>query len=222
MKVAKSLLVVVALAATGLGVAYVARGRAESPVKPEADPALRREIAELRNAVRQSQALAVMAAQAKPRAERRHEADSDREKMGAHDTSETEASNAEAEPKIVESEVEPRERLERKFHEEAPDHSWSSKAAEEAKAGLERGLPEGSQIVSVECRASICRSESSHSNFDRFREFIDRTVLTPEFKWEGPAMWSVLEQSERGHVSGVLYLLRPGETWESVLGAPPE
>lgn len=72
-------------------------------------------------------------------------------------------------------------------------------------------LPEGARVLSLQCRSSMCRLETSHPSLESFQGFIQQTVMRGEHNWNGPIM-AALEGDPRqpGEVKAVVYLAREG------------
>lgn len=93
--------------------------------------------------------------------------------------------------------------LETEFAREAP-----SAAAKEAEAQLAARLapvmPEGSHIEEIECRAGLCRVESSHHGVQGYRDFLKVTTRRASEVWQGSVRFEALPVPDNPEAEVVL------------------
>lgn len=115
--------------------------------------------------------------------------------------------------KAAPREVDPNEvveKLDARFFSEALDPGWSGEARQRAQrlGGL---LPEGSRVVSLECRSSMCRLELSHPSLESFQGFVREGLMGTGNDWDGPFMAALTgDPKQPGGVQAVAYLARAG------------
>jgi hypothetical protein len=113
---------------------------------------------------------------------------------------------------------ETRDAYEIAFGEDHGDVSWTAKAMHEATARLSAALPEGSTVRSFECRTSMCRIETSHTDRARYRKFAKAAFMNPGTRlWNG-AVFSTTLEDDPGPDSlvTVAYLARDGHDLPSL------
>ena len=66
------------------------------------------------------------------------------------------------------------------FGSDHTDSSWTGADLRQANAKIGAALPEGSQLLSLECRASMCRIETSHKDMEHYHAFVRAAFMTPE------------------------------------------
>jgi hypothetical protein len=102
------------------------------------------------------------------------------------------------------------EQMDGRFYDEKLDPDWSREALPRAEQFSGR-LPEGVRVVSLQCRSSMCRLETSHPNLESFQGFIQQTVMRGEHNWNGPIMAALQgDPKQPGEVKAVVYLAREG------------
>jgi hypothetical protein len=109
-----------------------------------------------------------------------------------------------------------RDSVEAKFVSQSVDPTWSKAAQVQAGDGVTRALPLDSRLLSVECRTSMCRVETSHKDMTSYREFVQHTLMSPDFGWDGPKMATVTKTDSNGGLTTLEYLGRPGERLDEV------
>ncbi|HMI91828.1 MAG TPA: hypothetical protein VK509_10720 [Polyangiales bacterium] len=72
-----------------------------------------------------------------------------------------------------------------RFAAESRDASWREAAGLEAK--LNAILPSGSRLRSLDCRASLCKVETTHPDLERYREFLAAGFSLEAQIWSGAA-----------------------------------
>ena len=103
------------------------------------------------------------------------------------------------------------ERIEERFGTEPPDTAWARDAEHTAMGGVRAALPDHSQLRPVECRASMCRIETEHADFDRSQSFVRTAFMTPGRQvWNGGFLSMRAGDSADGKVVMVTYLAREG------------
>jgi hypothetical protein len=106
------------------------------------------------------------------------------------------------------SEKEINSAIETRFDAEQADGSWSREAARDLRDHVAQKLPATSQLLNVECRASMCRVETSHASVDFFRAFVKTGLFSRDMQWDGPKMTWLLRTDPDGSVVTVAYLGR--------------
>jgi len=107
--------------------------------------------------------------------------------------------------------------IDRRFSAEAEDPEWNQRAARRLSEGLSSGLPEGTTIGSIACRASLCRVESFHTSRANFREYVEATFRAEGKLWDAAASSMVAEESPSG-VRALSFIAREGSEIPSVEG----
>jgi hypothetical protein len=99
------------------------------------------------------------------------------------------------------------------FSAQRVDASWAGTAQNLASERLRATLPEGSEVRSVECRASLCRIETSHTDEQRYESFVRQTFLDPKTQlWNGGLFSTTLDDGQsEGRLVMVSYLAREGQ-----------
>ncbi|HSP77097.1 MAG TPA: hypothetical protein VLQ93_01110 [Myxococcaceae bacterium] len=125
----------------------------------------------------------------------------------SHEEAVTEGPGAEPPPPSTEEII---TRMDARFFGEGFDPSWSYEARERAEQ-LGTRMPEGSRVVSLECRSSMCRMEMSHPNLESFQDFMQKSLLGGESEWDGPFMAGLKgDPGQPGELVAVAYLARAG------------
>lgn len=102
------------------------------------------------------------------------------------------------------------EQMDERFFDERIDPGWSHEATTRAEQ-LRTTLSEGSRIVSLDCRSSMCRVEMSHPNLETFQGFIHKSIVGGTLKWDGPLFAALKsDPGQPGEVQAVAYLARKG------------
>jgi hypothetical protein len=102
--------------------------------------------------------------------------------------------------------AEVRDSLEARFYGESNEPQWARDAQLRARAHIMESLPTGSTVRDVQCRASLCRVETLHTNEETYQEFLQSTMRAAP--WEGQVMMTVLRRGDDGSVTSVAYLGR--------------
>jgi hypothetical protein len=93
--------------------------------------------------------------------------------------------------------------LETEFAREPP--SGAAKDAEsQLAARLARVMPEGSHVEEIECRAGLCRVESSHHGVQGYREFLKATTRQASEVWQGSVRFEALPEPDNPEAEVVL------------------
>ena len=130
---------------------------------------------------------------------------------------EREREAAESPPKVtgvVRTREDLRDSAEAQFVAEGYDRAWSSEAASLLRSKLTSHLSKALNLVSLECRESLCRLETSHRDLKEFQEFQRGSLTAHDFGWDGPILYAPLKTQNSGDVIAVTYLTRPGRTPE--------
>jgi hypothetical protein len=114
------------------------------------------------------------------------------------------------------TDVEVRAKLDGYFDNQRPDPAWSKQATVLLDNHIYKGIPSGSKLLSVECRSSICRVESTHASTAVYQKFVDEALLFHQGGWDGPIMTQITNPGVEPVVS-VAYLLRNGEDMEKIV-----
>lgn len=123
----------------------------------------------------------------------------------------TEPPRAAAEKPRPLASTEVRDRLEGKFSQEHAEPTWSAAAQRLAETRLPGTLPPSSSLRSVDCRASMCRIETSHQDLDHYRQFVHKAFLTPDTHlWNGGFFSTLIDDPGSGTVVAVAFLGRDG------------
>lgn len=104
-----------------------------------------------------------------------------------------------------------RDALNSRFYGEAYDSSWSASARQKFQTQLSEALPEGSRLVSVECRSSMCRAEISHRDIKAHQSFVQNAFAPPRAHWDGPTMVSLEDEPGTNNVTSVAFWGREGQ-----------
>lgn len=98
------------------------------------------------------------------------------------------------------------------FHREAMDSAWSAREADSLTAGVRAVLPAGSQLSRLECRATLCRIETTHADLEEFHSFTRAAFFARETRVNRAGLYSTLlsDPSVPGPVIGVAFLAREG------------
>jgi hypothetical protein len=103
-----------------------------------------------------------------------------------------------------------RDSIESNFAAQPVDRKWGDSIAADVRAKVGAALREGSELRSIECRASICRLETSHPDEATYQAFVSKSLSSPEFNWQGAMAFAPLRTESSGEVTWVAYLMRPG------------
>ncbi len=105
-----------------------------------------------------------------------------------------------------------RDRYERLFMTQVVDRAWAEAAQASAGACLTSFLPAGSLLRSIECRASMCRVETSHPDVTTSTQFVRSALLgTYGRAWKGASYSAPLDSlGASNEVVLVTYLAREG------------
>jgi hypothetical protein len=109
-----------------------------------------------------------------------------------------------------------RDQLEAKFlQERGGGGEWTVEAQRAARTKLFAAMPETSTLRSVECRASMCRIETTHKDLDHYQQFMMSAFMSPTTKVGNGGVFSAPTIStDGGEVTAVSYLARDGEPIE--------
>jgi hypothetical protein len=111
----------------------------------------------------------------------------------------------------IPDETEYEAQLEVKFQAETRDPQWSREASTEARRALSTDLPIGSALETVDCRANLCRVESSHASVEAFRTFVEAALMSRGKKlWNAGFSAQVVAQSASG-IKAVTFIAREGQ-----------
>jgi hypothetical protein len=110
------------------------------------------------------------------------------------------------------SEAEVRGRFDTVFTAERIDAAWHRGAADAVTRGLAAALPAGSAVRSVECRGTMCRIETSHTDPEAFRDYARRAFLDPDTRLTRSGFFASLAEPPTGggDTVGVAFIAREG------------
>ncbi|HEX6240280.1 MAG TPA: hypothetical protein VFZ61_05285 [Polyangiales bacterium] len=86
--------------------------------------------------------------------------------------------------------------LEAEFARE-PASGTARDAESELATRLTEVMPQGSHIEQIECRAGLCRVESSHRGVEGYREFLRATTRRASDVWRGSVRYEALPLPDR-------------------------
>jgi hypothetical protein len=120
--------------------------------------------------------------------------------------------------KSVVSAVAMRDRYKEVFESESRDAAWADSAQRFVADRLKTTVAAGSTVESVECRASMCRIETVHSDRSSYDHFVRSAFMNPSTSlWNAPEFSTLSEgRSEGGPYHVVSYLAREGRTLPSL------
>jgi hypothetical protein len=100
--------------------------------------------------------------------------------------------------------------LEAAFTSEDPDPVWSRAQTSILGNELASVLPKTSAISSTECKRSICRVETTHSDLDTYRNFVHAAFISPNLPVDMGPMMTTLLNAGNSKVVSVSYVARQG------------
>jgi len=109
--------------------------------------------------------------------------------------------------------------LEGEFQAEIVDPKWSRDAGVEATRALSHDLPAGSKLGTVECRANMCRVETSHGTVQEYQAFVKSGLLSRTKKLWNAAFSSHVEDPSPSGITALTFIGRetsPGPEAPSV------
>jgi hypothetical protein len=99
--------------------------------------------------------------------------------------------------------------LESAFLEQRPNSSWSLEGHDAVKATLV-GLESSSLSITIECRETLCRVESTHASMDQYHEFGRSAFKVGGYPWRGSRKTILpLDAVEGSPVTVVTFLGKP-------------
>jgi hypothetical protein len=99
------------------------------------------------------------------------------------------------------------------------DSTWDARTAKEAVAKIRAALPDGSTFRSFECRAVMCRVETSHADVAAYRKFVKTAFMSSATRlWNGPGFSTRLsdEGSPGKPLVTVSYIAREGQALPAI------
>jgi hypothetical protein len=96
------------------------------------------------------------------------------------------------------------------FQSEVVDTTWAPAAARTIQGDFSRALSANSSIESVECRQSLCRIQTVHSDVDTYRTFAYGALTSAANEWSGARYMHLQETLPDGRVRSVAYAAREG------------
>ncbi|WP_437534101.1 hypothetical protein WME79_08390 [Sorangium sp. So ce726] len=98
------------------------------------------------------------------------------------------------------------------FASERPDPAWTSEASRTVSSRVAAVLPESSALRDVDCHASMCRIETSHTDLESYRNFVQGAFMIPGTRiWNAGFFASPPTPDARGELTATVYLAREGE-----------
>lgn len=164
-------------------------------------------IAELQNELRRTQALNV-AINARPSLDAAEGAIGSRRPPAPGDGVEAIDPPALAKREVTTEDIS--DGLSSRFYAEDVDRNWSATARQKFQSRLSAAIPNGSRLVSLECKSSMCRAEISHPSMEAHQSFVQSAFMPPA-QWEGSTMVSLKEESGERSVTSVAFLAREGQ-----------
>lgn len=104
---------------------------------------------------------------------------------------------------VQEAVIPPTVDLENEFARESPS-AGAKEAEAQLAARLAPVMPEGSQIEEIECRAGLCRVESSHRGVQGYRDFLKLTTRRASEVWQGSVRFEALPVPDNPEAEVVL------------------
>jgi hypothetical protein len=99
------------------------------------------------------------------------------------------------------------------FSQESIDRDWSSSARTKFQTGASTLLPKASEIVSLECRTSICRVQVRHHSLEDYRAFTQDAYLKGNTHiWDGQMFTTIIGEAGTDSVMTVAFLARDGRS----------
>ena len=99
------------------------------------------------------------------------------------------------------------------FAEDRADAASAPDATRKASSRVTAVLAPTSGLRSVDCRTSLCRIETTHADFESYRQFVQNAVLNPDTQvWNAGFFSSPPSTNERGELVTTLYIAREGES----------
>lgn len=110
--------------------------------------------------------------------------------------------------------------LEAAFGAESRDGAWAMNAQRTAETALSAALPPRSAIRSVDCRATLCRVESTHASYAQAKTFVNQLTTRDSRPWNGGFYTGPVAQDASGAVTFVTYLGREGVAMPGIPDRP--
>lgn len=110
--------------------------------------------------------------------------------------------------------------LEAAFGAESRDGAWAMNAQRTAETALSAALPPRSAIRAVDCRATLCRVESSHASFAQAKTFVNQLTTRDSRPWNGGFYTGPIAEDASGAVTFVTYLGREGVAMPAIPDRP--
>ncbi len=101
-------------------------------------------------------------------------------------------------------------RMETTFTSQRIDASWARDSVRSLRAALESNASSGSGVRDIECRESLCRVETWHSEPVEFLKFGEAHFHGPDAAWSGPVFAAQQNIDRDGKIMAVAYLAREG------------
>jgi hypothetical protein len=104
-------------------------------------------------------------------------------------------------------------RFDARFNEERRDEAWAGTSQRTATSRISAVLPATSKLQSIECRASMCRIETTHEDAGHYRNFVRDGFLDPNTApWNGAYFSTAVPDPDSGKLVATAYLAREGES----------
>jgi hypothetical protein len=113
--------------------------------------------------------------------------------------------------------AETRAQYQQAFSLEPVDRDWSSSAQAKLQEAVSALMPKTSQVVSLECRTSLCRVQVRHRNLDDYRSFTQDAYLKGDTHiWNGQMFSTLVGDPTNDGVMTVAFLAREGHLLPSM------
>lgn len=97
------------------------------------------------------------------------------------------------------------------------DPSWTAPDEQRTELRLKEALPAGSALRSFDCRATMCRTETSHQDMPHYQAFVRAAFIDQETKvWNAGSSSSIISVAQDGSLVSVTFLGREGRDLPAV------
>jgi hypothetical protein len=111
-----------------------------------------------------------------------------------------------------------RDRMERQFAAQPSGGGVAADGLQRARDRLPAALPPGSSLRSLDCRATLCRIETTHPDLQHYRQYLERAFRDGDTElWNGGMMTAIVEEANDGALLTVAFLAYDGQglpAWE--------
>jgi hypothetical protein len=96
------------------------------------------------------------------------------------------------------------------FAQEPIDPAWSRSEEHRVYKHISAVIPGRSRIIRSECRATMCRVETSHATLEDYQTYLRSVFMDPQHSLQsGPTMSTLLSDSNSDVIASVSYIARP-------------